>query len=103
MLKVTDKKRAAGTMDQQVKSMVYQICRLWDEMEDFERLFPRRLAEIPHPNQFNPVHAYKLEKQGKDTIQVWHVDLNWEKDRLLCEVKYTHQDVFLNGELALMG
>jgi len=35
MLKVTDKKRAAGTMDQQVKSLASQICRLWDQVEDF--------------------------------------------------------------------
>ena len=88
MLKVTDKKRAAGTMDQQVKSLVSQICRLWDEMENFERLFKVKLSEIPRLNQVNPIHAYVLEKQGSDTILVWHVDLNWNKDRLLCEVSF---------------
>lgn len=88
MLKVTDKERAAGTMDQQVKSMVSQICRLWDEIDDFERLFAIKVREIPRPNQVKPVNSYVLEKQGGDTILVWHVDLNWNKDRLLCEVKY---------------
>lgn len=93
MLKVTDKKRAAGTMDQQVKSMVSQICRLWDEMEDFERLFKLKLPEIARLNQVNPIHAYVLEKRGTDVTEVWHVDLDCKRDRLLCEVKYVSEEI----------
>lgn len=88
MLKVIDKKRSAGTMDSQVKSLVSQICRLWDQVEDFERLFAQKIKEIKQMNQVRAEHAYVLEKQGSDTILVWHVDLNWNKDRLLCEVKH---------------
>jgi hypothetical protein len=88
MLKVTDKKRSAGTMDSQVKSMVHQICRLWDRMEDFERLFKIKVAEIGRLNQFNAVNAYKLISTNSETTEVWHVDLNFVKDRLLCVVSY---------------
>lgn len=89
MLKVTDKKRAAGTMDQQVKMLVLQICRLWDDLVNFERLFTSKIKEIKQLNHTKAEHSYRLKKCGQHIIEVWHIcPETAENDRLLCEVSY---------------
>ena len=91
-------------MDQQVKSLVYQICRLWDEMEDFERLFKLKLSEMKKLNHINPQFAYKLIRHDIATMEVWHVDQEkMINDRLLCVVEYTSDiDVMIAEEMALL-
>lgn len=89
MLEVKDKKRATGPLDRRIKMLVQQICCMWDEVEDFERLFAQKLSEMKQVNHIVPKHAYRLtNNDGK--IEVWHINNETSMpDRLLCEVEST--------------
>jgi hypothetical protein len=94
MLKITDKKRAAGTMDQQVKMIVSQICRLWDDLANFERLFALKIKEIKQINHVRAEHAYRLKKCGQHITEVWHICTETaENDRLLSVVEYVPEEI----------
>lgn len=89
MLKVTDRKSSKTNLDSRVKIMVDKICMLWDEMQDFERVFKHGLTQMSQSNHIRPEFAYKLVRNDANTIEVWHVSLEEQiQDRLLCKVKY---------------
>ena len=95
MLEFTDKKRAQTLMDAKVKMMVGHVCAIWEDLADFERLFPIGLGKIKKTNHINPVFAYKLVRNDKNTMEVWHVDQEENiHDRLLCEVKFIPEEIF---------
>lgn len=101
MLTYTDKKPASGTMDRQVKYMAMGICRMWPELEDFERLFTLKLSEMPRLNHIHPQFAYKLIRHDRNTMEVWHVDqVEMIHDRLLLVVEYTSD---IDIDLAMVG
>lgn len=100
MLTYIDKKRASGTMDRKVKWMVQAICKIWTELEDFERVFKQELAQMKQLNHIHPKFAYKLVRDNAKTIEVWHVaPEELIHDRLLCAVEYTSE---IDIELALL-
>ena len=89
MLTYIDKKPAAGTLDRKVKYMVQSICLMWPTIEDFERLFKMKLAEMPRLNHIHPKFAYKLVRDSASVMEVWHVcQEEGIHDRLLCAVEY---------------
>lgn len=100
MLTYIDKKRAAGTMDRQVKYLVQGICRIWPELEDLERCFKEGLEQMKPLNHIHPKFAYKLVRDNAKTMEVWHVaPEELIHDRLLCAVEYTSE---IDIELALL-
>lgn len=100
MLTYIDKKRAAGFLDSKVKNLARQICLIWPDMEDFERLFKHHLEKMQQVNHIKPEFAYKLVRHDKNTMEVWHVSLEeMIHDRLLCVVEYTSE---IDLELALL-
>ena len=88
MLKATDKQKSKGTTDQKVRSLVHQICKLWDEYEDFERVFNLRIKDFPRLNTQVAEHCYRLVKPNDTTIEVWHKNSEGDQDRLLVEIIY---------------
>jgi len=100
MLTYTEKKPAAGTMDRKVKYMAMGICRMWSDIEDFERIFTLKLSEMPRLNHIHPKFAYKLIRHDSNTMEVWHVDqVEMIHDRLLLVVEYTSD---IEIDLAMM-
>ena len=88
MLQVADKKRSKTSYDRKVKSMVQGVCRLWDEIEDFERVFKLNLNKFPRLNTIIASTCYQLVKPNSTTIEVWHLNSQSEPDRLLQEIIY---------------
>ncbi len=89
MLEFNDKKRAQTLMDAKVKMMVGHICAMWDNIDDLERLFPIGLGKIKQTNHINPVFAYKLIRNSKNVLEIWHVNQEeMVNDRLLCEISF---------------
>jgi hypothetical protein len=88
MLIVTDKQKSKGTYDRQVKSMVSGVCRMWDDLEDLERLFELNLNRFKRLNTFVANGLYRLVKPNDTTIEVWHINTQSQPDRLLVEITY---------------
>jgi hypothetical protein len=93
MLKIIEKKRAKGPLDYKVKSLAYQLVRLWGDKEEFKRAFTHQLAWMKQMNHIHPQFAYKLIEK-ENAIELWHVkpsDLS--TDRLLLEIEYTDDNL----------
>jgi hypothetical protein len=93
MLTVTDKQRSKGTNDHKVKSVCLQISKLWDHIEDFERVFKFRIEKFPRLNAQLAQHSYRLVKPNDNTVEVWHLNTQSEPDRLLVEIVYKPETV----------
>lgn len=93
MLKVADKKRSQTVYDGKVKQIVQQICAIWDELYDFERLFKDNIDKFPRLNTSIAAYCYKLVRPNSTTIEVWHLNTESEPDRLLCVVEYVREEI----------
>ena len=93
MLKSTDKQKSKGTNDMKVRGLVHQICKLWDDLENFERVFKLRIAKFPRLNTYVAEHCYKLVKSNDTTLEVWHKNSEGDQDRLLVEVVFEPEEL----------
>jgi hypothetical protein len=94
MLKATDKQRSRGTNDMKVRGLAHQICKLWDDLENFERVFKLRIDKFPRLNTQIAGNCYRLVKPNDTTIEVWHKNSEGDQDRLLVEVVFEPEEIF---------
>lgn len=77
-----------------VRGLVHQICKLWDDLENFERVFKERIAKFPRLNTQLAEHSYRLVRSNDTTVEVWHKNSEGEQDRLLVEVTFEPEEIY---------
>lgn len=88
MLKVTYKSKSKGPLERAVRAKMDQITALWDELEDFERLFKLEMGRMPQNNHICAQHAFRLRTNGENEIAVWHFTPDGNQDRLMAVINY---------------
>lgn len=96
MLKWEYQKDHKTALDSRVCWAVVNICRLWDYMDDFVRLFPLEMHQVKSGNHIRAELIYKLQhKAGTDIAEVWHYAANGDPDRHLMTIRFTPADTDL--------
>lgn len=92
MLKVTYHTKSQGTLERKVRSKIDQIAMLWDELEDFERLYNDQVKQIPKLNHIDAIHAFRLKVSGTSALGVWHYTPEGDPDKLIATIQYKPEE-----------
>lgn len=87
MLKVTIKSTRCGTLERKVCHKINSIAALWDELNDFERLFELEMKRLPQMNHVHAQYAYRLKASGQNSLSVWHYSVDGAPDRLVAIIQ----------------
>lgn len=87
MLKVTYLKKSQGTLERKVRSKVDMLAMLWDDIENFERVYKHALTEITQLNHISPEFAFRLKILNPTECELCHYDLNGVPDSKIATIK----------------
>lgn len=88
MLKVTITTKKNGTLLSKVISKAQQIAKLWDDLENFERIFNNELKRMKQVNHLHPHHVYRLKASGTNNLAIWNHKPDGEPNYMVAVIKY---------------
>ena len=92
MLKVDYTKLSSkSVLESKVKVLISQTVKLWDELEDFERVFEIHIDKMPKHNHISAKHAFRLKASGTNALSVWHYTPEGDPDRLIATIRHIQE------------
>lgn len=85
MLSIELKKRKTS-YDLKIRSLAQQIANIWDDLDDFERVFNARIQKVVRHNTVIASTVYRLVRKNDNTVEIWHVNIDYNPDRLIAIV-----------------